>query len=80
MIRESPEKESIIRQILSHPCPACGHVRTLCEWPECLGEAEFEAWFGTGLMRRMNVCKEHVKESRAYKEHGEKAFMDAKKE
>lgn len=67
------EKEGLLRQILQHPCPACGHQRTLCEWASCLADAEFDAWFGSGggLMRRMKVCADHVKESYAVKNGAE---------
>ena len=74
---DSAEKEWVLRQLISHPCPACGYVRKLCEWPGCFGDTEYEGWFGSGLMRRMKVCKNHARESRAYKEHGEKIFDEA---
>lgn len=60
-------------------CPSCGHELIHCEWPRCRDFAEFEGWVGSGggLMRRLKLCPEHVKETYAYKKNGEKAFAIA---
>jgi hypothetical protein len=43
--------------------------RRQCEYsPFCEEEAQFLAWFGTGVVCRLRVCGTHVKSSRAYGE------------
>jgi hypothetical protein len=54
-------------------CPCCKQpvlkipLEYQCEYSDCEKLGEYEAWFGEGLIRRANVCEEHLKLSKGYK-------------
>ena len=47
-------------------CPICGYEEIFCEIPYCNEEALYNGWIGSGLIKRLNVCEEHVKLTRGY--------------
>ena len=44
-------------------CECCGQeVPMRCEYGDCRRTAMWEAWFrGGGMVRRLNVCNQHIK-------------------
>ena len=57
--------------ISNYTCPECEHRVVLCDFSGCLNEATYEGWFGSGLIRRMNACDEHIRLSRGWNKHKE---------
>jgi len=48
-------------------CPYCKQNMYIpCEYGNCNEPAEYEAWFGKGLIRKLKVCGEHIKLARGY--------------
>lgn len=69
----SEEDERVIVMAAEHLLSFVGESRYIepigCEWHGCEMSAIYEAWFrGGGMVRRLNVCSEHVKESIGAKE------------
>ena len=47
-------------------CPSCGETFIRCQAPEgCDNWAEYEGWYGRGLMRIIFVCEKHISITRA---------------
>lgn len=60
-------------------CPRCNYKETKCDWTNCEGFALYEGYVQKGhWIVRMQLCKEHIKESVGYKQGGEKALRTAK--
>lgn len=63
-------------------CPRCNYKETKCDWKDCDSLALYEGYVekrgSLTWIVRMQLCKEHVKESIGYKQGGEKALRNAK--
>lgn len=47
-------------------CPNCGYEIYPCDFSGCENDAEFEGWYGSGLIRKMKVCLEHAPRMRGW--------------
>jgi hypothetical protein len=59
-----------------HVCLTVTDAR--CEWPGCGHRAEWEAWFGRGVVVKLLVCVEHIKESIGWKSKHPESSSDVR--